>query len=108
MGRERLAKKSRAARAEPARTSPKAKAKAGSGKARGKVVQMDLFREETAQAGPAKTSARRAKSRASGSKPAAKEIPAPDAEVAQPVPAVAASKTPAAPPARRRQTAETM
>src|SRR6266446_9763946 len=49
MGRERLAKKSRAARAEPARTSPKAKAKAGSGKARGKVVQMDLFCEETAE-----------------------------------------------------------
>src|SRR5438046_1535944 len=81
MGRERLAKKSRAARAEPARTSPKAKAKAGSGKARGKVVQMDLFREETAQAGSAKTSARQARSHASRSKPAAKAIPAPDAEV---------------------------
>src|SRR6266446_4085797 len=107
MGRERLAKKSRAARAEPARTSPKAKAKAGSGKARGKVVQMDLFREETAQAGSAKTSARQARSHASRSKPAAKEIPAPDAEVAQPAAAVAASKTPAA-PARRRETAETM
>jgi len=107
MGRERLAKKSRAARAEPARTSPKAKAKAGSGKARGKVVQMDLFREETAQAGPAKTSARQPRSHASRSKPAAKAIPAPDAEVAQPAAAVAASKTPAA-PARRRETAETM
>jgi DNA topoisomerase-6 subunit B len=108
MGRERLAKKSRAAKAEPARTSPKAKAKAGSGKARGKVVQMDLFREETAQAGSAKTSARQARSRASRSKPAAKEIPAPDAEVPQPAPAVAASKTPAAAPVRRRETAETM
>jgi len=68
---------------------------------------MDLFREETAQAGSAKTSARQARSHASRSKPAAKETPAPDAEVAQPSPAVAASKTPAA-PARRRETAETM
>src|SRR6267142_1762497 len=72
MGRERLAKKSRAARAEPAKTSP-----------------------------------RQPRPHASRSKPAAKAIPAPDAEVAQPSPAVAASKTPAA-PARRRETAETM
>src|SRR5712664_1206367 len=108
MGRARLAKKSRAARVEPAMTSPKAKAKARSGKARGKVVQMDLFREESAQSGPAKTTARQAKSHPSRSKPAAKEIPAPDAEAAQPVPTVTASKKPAASPASRRETAETM
>ncbi len=101
-----MTKKSRAARVEPARTTPKAKAK--SGKTGAKVVQMDLFRGEAARTRPAKTSARRAKTHGSRSKPATKEIPAPDAEVAQPVPAVDASKTPAAASSRRRETAETM
>jgi DNA topoisomerase VI subunit B len=106
MGRKRLAKKSRVAKIEPTKTSPRSKVK--SGKARGKVVQMDLFREEAAKAGPATTPAHKAKIAAPRSKPAAKEMPAPDVEAVQPVPTVDAGKTPKAAAARKRETAETM
>jgi DNA topoisomerase VI subunit B len=123
--RGRLAKKARSARMNETRTSERARAKTRSGPARGKVVQMDLFRGDAPGATPAKAASARPKKpaksaparRAPARKATAAEAPAAAVEeTATPAPSAgtvaagktAAEKTAAAAPGRRRETAETI